>query len=227
MTGKEVKETHALTEDARETDLSPWRPDPDGQLPLDVPVAVQHTWHRLTRRTFTSLALVPVDSGVRALGLARNFGQLASQEPDARVLVVDASLRECWTPGDTRPAPAAEIWTFLAAASTASAEASALPFAFLEFGNLDRAEALKALASAQRLIDAVMRQAAYRRCIFAVDDVVSQPEVAPLVRAVDIALICVARGASTLAATRRAVELFGRDKIAGAVLLDPPAAARS
>ena len=192
---------------------------------MTVPVPVQHAWYRLTRREFTSLALVPVDSSIRALGLARSFGQLATQEPDARVLVIDASLRGCWTPQDTRPAPLEEIWTFLAEASTASTEASALPFDFLEFGNLDRAEALKALASAQRLLEAVMQKAAYQRCIFAVDDVVTQPEVTPLVRAVDVAVLCVARGQSSLAATRQAVELFGRDKVVGAVLLDPPPAA--
>jgi hypothetical protein len=226
MTDHDDTGSGALTEEPRDTRLSPWRAARSAPQPQPVPVPVQHSWYRLTSREFTSMALVPVDSGVRTAGLARCFGQLAAQEPYARVLVVDGSLRGCWTPQDTRPAPPEEIWSFLAAASTTSEEASALPFDFLDFVNLDRSEALKALASAQKLLDAVMLKAAYRRCIFAVDDVLTQPEVTPLVRAVDLAVLCVARGRSSLEATRHTLELFGRDKIAGVVLLDPADAAR-
>jgi hypothetical protein len=217
----------ALTEEPRDNKLSPWRTARSAPLPQAVPVPVQHAWYRLTHREFTSLALVPVDSGVSALAVARSFGQLAAQEPYARVLVVNASLKGCWTPQDTRPTPPEEIWSFLAAASTTSEATSTLPYDFLDFVNLDRAEAIKALASAHKLLEAVMLKAAYRRCVFAVDDVLTQPEVTPLVRAVDAAVLCVARGRSSLKATRHALELFGHDKIAGAVLMDPAASSSS
>ncbi|MFH1808772.1 MAG: hypothetical protein ABIJ09_08500 [Pseudomonadota bacterium] len=209
----------------RATRLQAWRRGSTGPLPVAVPVPVQHAWYRMTGGEWTSLALVPVDSHVRAAGLARNFGQLAAQEPQARILVVNASLRGCWTPTDPRPAPPEEIWSFLAAASTTSAESSSLPFDYLDFVNLDRVEATRALASAQTLLDAVMLKAAYRRCIFAVDDVMTQPEATPLVRAVDMAVLCVARGRSTLRAVRHALDLFGPSKIAGAVLLEPSTSA--
>src|SRR5687767_15078332 len=59
----------------------------------------QHLWFRLTSvRRGGSVALVPAEPDLDTLPFAEQMAQVASQQPEARVLVVNASLRKCLPP---------------------------------------------------------------------------------------------------------------------------------
>ena len=72
-------------------------------------------------------------------------------------------------------------------------------------------------SSSTRVTQDMLAQATRGRVVVALDPVVSNPAVLPIVLAADAALICITLGQTEIASARRTVELIGRERFIGCV----------
>jgi hypothetical protein len=182
-------------------------------------IHLQHAWFELARaRDWQTLALVPVDVELGTLKIAQGMAQMAAQEPQTRTLVVNASVRGCGTHVQPRGDVAVDE---VFAAITMSAEQNGAAFDLIDFSRLDLALAERALAFAPKLVEHLAREyQGITTAIFAVDSVLHQTRAIPLVRAVDRVALCIALGLTSIPDARRAIEIIGRERIAGTILVD-------
>jgi hypothetical protein len=72
-------------------------------------------------------------------------------------------------------------------------------------------------SSSTQVTQDMLAQATRGRVVVALDPVVSNPAVLPIVLAADAALICITLGQTEIASARRTVELIGRERFIGCV----------
>jgi hypothetical protein len=134
-----------------------------------------------------------------------------------------SAVQELWFATQRRP------WLTLAMlAPEATPGVCALATAFVAVGRLTHTGEVDMLSTQGAKLREVswhllaMTQAQQRgaRLVVAADPVVTSPVALPLVRAADAALLVVTLGESGLAAAIRTIEVVGRERILGCVLLD-------
>ena len=175
------------------------------------PLEVQHAWFRAARsRTWTSIALVPVIAGVRVLPIARGMGQMATQEPGSRVLVVNACTAECSSAANGEDVEAA-VHTD-----------PEYGYDLMDLGGLPLRKAQQALALLPQLLDRVTNaEDPYSTVLLAMDPVLYHTRSLPAVRAADRTILCVPLGQTTFKEARDVVGLIGRDKVLGCIAIRP------
>ncbi|MFC1610548.1 hypothetical protein ACFL6C_06295 [Myxococcota bacterium] len=186
---------------------------------------LQHAWFEATRnRSWRSLALVPVQENTPTIELARGFGRMASQELTGRVLVVNASLKDCRLRGDSGESPKVDVWNAMTGVEFEDNDATQFSYDFMDFSKLLVDEAEQALAFAPKLIDRLTAdESPHSTTIFAVDSLLTQTRAIPLARAVDRVVLCVTLGVTPVRSARRLIEIVGRDKIVGSIVFRPKA----
>lgn len=140
---------------------------------------IQALWFALTRRRWTSLALVPVDDGGSAAGIATSLADVGRRLRDAPV-------------------------TFFVMAD---------PIDYASAGKLIAAVAATGNGST------ALSTAPAGRVIVAVQPVTVEPLGLAVTQGADAVVLCLERGRSRLAAARRTIDLIGRDRIAGCLLI--------
>lgn len=177
---------------------------------------VQHLWFKAAeRRTWTTLAVVPVDDDVSTLPLARSLAQMAASQAGARVLLVNAAIKDCRA-GSGRSSP--EVIKEL------PEQGPMLGFDFIDFSMLEADEALRAVTSSPQLLEFLETQGrTYDTAIYATDALLLRTPAIPLVRYTDRAIVCVRVGHTPLPDIRKLVNIIGRDRILGSIALRPGA----
>ncbi len=162
---------------------------------------LQELWFATRRREWNSLVVVPASPGSSALHIAQALGEVGGAIRMSPVQVVNAegmdldriALLVLDINGEAQPELKGSVWTM--------ASASVSP------GGWDAPAGRSAPAA--------------RAIIIAIEAVAENPLVLPLALAADAVLLCVELGRTRLADTRHTVELIGRDRIIGTVLLHP------
>ncbi len=164
----------------------------------------QELWFELARRDWRSVVLVPADAGESAAAAATSLAEVGKQLHELPVtLFIMANPLDYW--------PALQIVT--TAASTDEG-ISARPAT----NSLDYASAVQIVASAASTGQAIARPAT-GKVIIAVQPVVVEPLGLAVTQAADAAIVCVEMGRTHLASARRTIELVGRERIAGCLLI--------
>jgi hypothetical protein len=184
-------------------------------------VDTQHVWYEIHRGPpWKTMALVAVDDGPPPAALAQSFGELATEEKTRRILVVNASTQ--LSRGSAK-APETEVfWR-----SLAQGERSALTVIddhvdYLQLSRFDRARAARLLVSApHNLKELSSGPPAYDGVIFAIDSLLAYPGATQLARAVDLVVLCIRLGATSLDAARRVTGIIGAERIVGSIALRP------
>jgi hypothetical protein len=183
---------------------------------------VQFTWFEVSRdRQWRSLSLVPVEPALAVYELALSFGALASERAFERVLVINASLNACAERNGGSPRPISEIWA--AVAGDDKRKTADKPYDVYDLGRVLRDEAEMALASLPQLIERLddSDKGGPTTIILALDSPLQQPRAVPVARATDKVAICARLGSSTVGETRRLVELVGRERVLGSIVVKP------
>ncbi len=181
---------------------------------------VQHTWHEIRRGpAWKLIALVAVDDGPPPTMLAQQFGYLATEERTRRILVVNASTQRSL--GAAADAPEAKTYCRdLAPGDRTAITALDDHLDYLQLSRFEPTHAARLLVNAPRtLAELTSGSSAYDGVIFAVDSLLTHPEATPLARAVDIVVLCLRMGTTSMAAVRRVTEIIGAEKIVGTIAL--------
>ena len=184
------------------------------------PVEVQHAWFKIAReRTWSTLAVVPVNNSISGLGVARGMGQMAGQEPGQRVLLVDASIRRCRPPGRRSPLDQQNSIDDL---GTILSEGLQGRFDFMDFSLLPMDEGERALALAPQLLSYASRDDnRYSTVIMNLDSPLKQTRSIPAARAADAVILCVSLNATSFAEANEVVEMIGRERVIGSMIVNP------
>lgn len=181
---------------------------------------LQHAWYELTRaRSFTSVALVPIEEGAQTLVLAQELAALAARDPRQRVLVINAT-------GSSTVAPSSKNAPVLEGREMFS-QNHVVPVAGGRFGLLDFArlgvdEAVLGMVEVPRYVDAVREGTGpFTTIIVATNSPLSHPACISAARACDISVLCVALGRSSFADGRKVIEFIGEENVAGSLALKP------
>lgn len=192
----------------------PGRQDGSKKLHLDAalpPLQIQHVWYEMKQKSeWHSIALVPVTDDISTLGVAHGIGLMAIREPHDAVWVVNASSGDVdhIRPADVNP----------------SARTDRFPYKFVNLGELGITPE-KQLFTAERMLEKFAeQQGANMRFIFAVDSIIERTYTIPLCRTVDTVILCLALGMTSFKAVTRTVEIIGRERIMGSIILAPRAA---
>ena len=183
-------------------------------------IEIQHAWFKVARaRAWNTLAIVPVNDTVSGLTLAQGMGQMAGQEPGARVLVVDASIRNC-QPGGRRTSPLdapAELDDLGSILSEGLGR-----FDFMDFSLLPADDAERALALGPQLLDYASGEGSrYSTVIMALDSPLSQTRSIPAARAADAIILCMGLEDTTFGECNEVIEMVGRESIIGSIIVKP------
>ncbi len=184
---------------------------------LSPSLELQHLWFRLANaRAAQSLALVPAERDVSTLAMVQSLAQVAASLPDSRVLVVNASLRDC-LPARGPVARPEIVFQDLALATDDG------PFRncdVIDLSRLPADDAERALLLAPQLLGHLGSLGKrYTAALYAVDSPLHQARAIPLVRSADTVALCFSLGRTTFAAAHQLVELVGREKVLGAVAI--------
>ncbi len=174
------------------------------------PLDVRHLWFGLSHhRTWSSLALVPVDPEVSTLPLARGLAQVAASLPGNRVLLVNARVSD----GPTE----------LHDVAFTPLDESILSYDFLDFSQLAPTEAERALALSPQVFSSIeagpLEGRRYSTVLLATHAPLVHTETIPLVRGVDAVALCVRVGSTRLEDIRRLARVIGRELVLGTVAL--------
>lgn len=183
---------------------------------LSPTLELQHLWFRLAgARSIQSVALVPAERDLSTLAVAQGLAQVAASLPDSRVLVVNASLRDCLPPRGPA-APPLVLEDFGLTSSDGPVDNCEL----VDFGKLPIDDAERALLLAPQLLSYLAsRGKQYSVALFAVDSILHQTRAIPLVRSLDAAALCISLGHTTYAAARQLIDIVGRERVLGAVTI--------
>jgi hypothetical protein len=170
----------------------------------------QEFWFRLARKDWRSVVLVPADAGESAANAARSLADVGKQLHDLPVtLFIMANQLDYW--------PAVQIVT--TAASTD--DGSGAPPAASD--SLDYASALTVASAASTELSSrppPPERPPAGKVIVAVHPVVVEPLGLAVTQAADAIVICVEMGHTRLASARRTIELVGRARIAGCLIIN-------
>ena len=194
----------------------------DARTGLQPTVDVQHAWYEIRRGpAWKSMALVAVDDGPPPAVLAQSFGYLATEEKTRRILVVNASTQQSFS--DAAKAP--EIETYrrdLAPGDRSAVTALDDHVDYMQLSRFDRVSAARFLVSPPHTFEALTSGSpGYDGVIFAIDSPIVYPQATQLARAVDIVVLCIRLGATSLDAARRVTEIIGAEKIVGSIAFRP------
>jgi len=184
---------------------------------LSPSLELQHLWFRVAgQRRAQSLALVPAELDVSTIAMVQGLAQVAASMPESRVLVVNASLRDCLPARGPVPRPEIGLADFAVTADDG-------PFRNLDVVDLSRLpadDAERALLLAPQLTDHLERLGKkYTTVFYAVDSPLHQARVLPLTRAADAVVLAVSLGRTSFDAARQLVDLIGRERVLGAVTI--------
>ena len=176
----------------------------DAALP---PLKIQHIWFEMKKQQqWRSVALVPLSDSIRVLGLAHCLGLMAVREPHDLVWIVNASSES----GDqVKPE---EV-------SSERGEDAAFPYKFVNLDELGINKE-KQLVTAERMLEKFQSQDDLRgKVIFVVDSLLGTTHGISLCRAVDKVILCVALKQTSFKSVRRTIEIIGREKIMGSIVV--------
>lgn len=173
---------------------------------------LQHLWFRVAdKRSWTTLALVPVDDDVNTLALGQALAQMAAHQADSRVLLVNASIKDC-LPGNAAGEP--EIM--------ADGQAPMLGYDLIDFSVLGLEDAHRAVASSPQLLTYLESEGrSYSTALFTTDALLLRTPAIPLARSADAVILCVRVGHTPLPDVRKLVKILDRDRIIGSIALRP------
>lgn len=153
------------------------------------PRDLQELWFATRRRPWTSLCVVPAAPGMSVVPIARALAEVGQLVSRDPVRVIDAEGMDL-----------AQIADIVLEMSTAGSSVwTSIP------------------RQGRRDVPSAARDGT--PLVLAIDSVVENPLVLPIPLAADVVLLCAELGASDLAAARHTVELIGRDRIVGIVLV--------
>ncbi|OGQ88861.1 MAG: hypothetical protein A2289_20850 [Deltaproteobacteria bacterium RIFOXYA12_FULL_58_15] len=197
----------------------------DGGAPRMPPTLdVHHAWNEIRRGpAWKSLALVAVDDGPPPTMLAQSFGYLATEEKTRRILVVNASTQR--PSGAATKVPETEDDLRELALGNGSAICTLDDHLdYLQLSRFDPTRAARLLVGAPHTIaELTGGPLAYDGVIFAIDSLLAYPEATQLARTVDVVVLCIRLGTTSLGATRRIMEIVGAEKIVGSIAFAPGA----
>ncbi len=166
----------------------------------------QELWFKLARRNWRSVVLVPADAGESAANAATSLAEVGKQLHEFPVtLFIMANPLDYW--------PAVQIVT--TAASTEGGSGVPPPAST----SFDYASAVQVVASAAST-ELASRRPPAGKVIVAVQPVVAEPLGLAVTQAADVVIVCVELGRTRLASARRTIELVGRERIAGCLLIN-------
>jgi len=169
----------------------------------------QELWFALARRDWRSVVLVPADAGESAAAAATSLAEVGKQLHELPVtLFIMANPLDYW--------PALQIVTTAASMQEGREERSG---ALTDpVNSLGYASAVQMVASAASTGRGSTRPA-IGKVIIAIQPVVAEPLGLAVTQAADVAILCIEMGRTHLAAARRTIELVGRERIAGCLLV--------
>jgi hypothetical protein len=178
---------------------------------------LQHLWFRMAgQRRSQSLAVVPAELDVSTIAMVQGLAQVAGSMPESRVLVVNASLRDCLPARGPVPRPDIGLEDFALAADDGPLRNCDV----VDLSRLPADDAERALLMAPQLMEHLERQGKrYTTVLFAIDSPLHQARVLPLVRSADAVVLALSLGRTTFEAARQLVELVGRERVLGAVTI--------
>lgn len=189
------------------------RYDQSQKLNLDAalpPLELQHVWYEMKKLPeWASVALVPVTDKMETLSIAHGLGLMAIREPHHTVWVVNASNASgnIVQPSDVNKPNEKDF-----------------PYKFVNLADLGITKE-KQLFTVERILEKLAEQEGVKmRFIVAVDSIIDNTHPIALCRSVDGVILCTALEKTTFKAVRRAVEIIGREKIIGSIVLRPKAA---
>lgn len=184
---------------------------------------LQHAWYELTRaRSFTSLAIVPVEEGAQTLVLAQELAALAARDPRQRVLVINATGTPAMRAAASKELP-------LMPGREMFDGNGIVPVAQGRFGLLDCArqnmdEASVGMVEVPRYVDDVRNKTGpFTLILVAANSPVARPASISCARAADVVLLCVTLGKTSMADGRRVIELCGEENMVGSLAWRPRA----
>ena len=154
---------------------------------------LQELWFATRRRDWKSLVVVPAGQGLSALPIAQALGEVGGAIRLSPVHVVNAEGLDL------------------------DRIAQLVMDMSPEFRQPDSVWTSGSVAGGRSVEP---RISAHRVTIIAIDAVAENPLVLPVALAADAVLLCVVRGQTNLREARHTVELIGRDRMIGAVLLN-------
>lgn len=183
---------------------------PKDELP---PLELQHVWFDLARHdSWRSLAVVPTDASTPTLPVAHAFARMASLNPHAHVLLVDATPREALY-GRGRPF-----------AGTIASQVKQFPQAnydFLDASSLGMNDAEVAHLYIPQLLEYISSGTArYNKVLIAVGSLLQHARSIPVARAVDAVLLSVGVGTSRLPDVNRTLDIVGRERVMGSLTVE-------
>lgn len=173
------------------------------------PLPLQLIWYEMKHlRKWRSMALVPVTNDIQTLGLAHGIGLMAVRELYDIVWVVNASSAK------RDDAPPGFEHGF-------SPDDNAFPYKYVDLTKLD-IDGEKQLIAAKHMLEELSEQEHVKMSfIFTVDAITSNPHSIPLCHTVDAVILCMALEKTSFKIARRTMEIIGRDRILGSILLRP------
>ena len=198
--------------DARDDVLRTEPGGPLGSFGGPPPLELQHVWFQVRRDVdWRSLAVVPADQGSATLPVVHAFARMAALNPGARVLVVDATA-----------SPGALSHGYLV--DDLGAAIRAVPdrkYDVLDASMLGLNDAELAHVYVPQLLDYIATGTGrHNTVLLALGSLLDQATLIPIARAVDNVLITVALGETRLPDLQRVVDIVGRDRVLGSVVLE-------
>jgi hypothetical protein len=177
-------------------------------------LALQHTWYEIKQKQeWSSMALVPVTDDVNTLNVAHGIGQMAVREPHDDIWVVNTScsVGDPIIPNDDN-------------APNPSQQDNRFPYRYFDLNKLG-IDQEKQIFTAQYMLDKLAERAENEvermSFIFSVDSVINNTHPISLCRMVDVVILCIALGKTSLKSVQRTVEIIGKDRILGSIILRP------
>lgn len=203
---RDVDEPRPMMDDFDERGL--WWPR--DELP---PLELQHTWFDLARdTTWRSLAIVPTDALVPALPVAHAFARMAALDPNAHVLVVDASPPD--EGGPRKP--------FAGTVASAVKQFPHANYDLLDAGSLGMNDAEVAHIYVPQLLEYLSSGSArYNKVLIATGALTMNARSIPVARAVERVLLTVGLKRADLRDVSRTVEIVGKGRIVGSLVVKP------
>jgi hypothetical protein len=173
--------------------------EPQSRQPAGLPSReLQELWFATRRKDWKSLVVVPAAPGLSAFPIAKALGEIGSIIRMSPVQVVNAegldlpSIAMLVNDFASEPRHSGSVWT--SGAPGNNGPQGSEPFS----------------ASRQE-----------RAFIVAIEPVVTNPLALPLALAADAVLICLELGVTELSAAQHTIDLVGRERLVGSVLLSP------
>jgi hypothetical protein len=175
--------------------MQPLRPITTGLDGVGLPTKdLQELWFATRRRDWTSLAVTPAHAGGSAMPVAEALRQMSQliKRPARLVQADNLDLTDVATLVTSMSMPRSSAWSSTVARSTSAS-----------------------------LGQSSMEHGGDELLIVAVEPVVVNPLVLPLVLATDAVLLVMEQGKTDLASAQHTIDLIGREKLLGCVLLTP------